>query len=328
VVLHPGLYLAAMRAQQFQWVGRFHHDPLSIFQVRLSAMALTLTPPVAILALIGLVIGRSKPTARRLEWAVLAYLVLDVLVWRGYFPPRFLLPTVPILCGYAARPLALLLESTRPFRRHVGAALTAGALGLSLIAVLGGIWTRWQDPRVPAARAIAEIIPPGATLAIATMGRGDQWTTHRWRYPAVDTARVRVVPALDGPEFLIVTDWTLRPMDCALKSGRMGPDYVWPESLANAWQGYRPPTPDEFRLYADLISGRGSYAEIGRWDPVTALPVEFAGKSTRLYQRGQRPRSGAAAPTRPTLLEESIAWISPACKAPSMTGASTTSSFR
>jgi Dolichyl-phosphate-mannose-protein mannosyltransferase len=284
VVLHARSYLGFMREQQHLWVARYQHEPMAILEARLSGMRRVLTTPVTLLAIVGLAIGRAAPAARRLEWAVLAYLVIDVLIWRAYLPARFLLPTVPILCAYAARPLALLLQAGQPAHRGAGAALTTGVLAFSLAAVLGGIWTRWHDTRSEAARALARIVPSGATLAFVTMGQKEPWTEHAWRYPRVDSARVHLVRPTDGPDFLVVTDWTRSQMDRALHSGQMGPDYVWPDSLANAWYRYTVPTPDDFRLYADLSAELG-YREIARWEPATPLPVEFAGKRIWLYQR-------------------------------------------
>jgi hypothetical protein len=78
-------------------------------------------------------------------------------------------------------------------------------------------------------------------------------------------------------------------MDRALHSGQIGPDYLWPDSLANAWYHYNVPTADDFRLYADLSAERG-YREIARWEPATPLPAEFAGKRIWLYQRSGGPR--------------------------------------
>ncbi|HEU4649553.1 MAG TPA: glycosyltransferase family 39 protein [Gemmatimonadales bacterium] len=303
-VLRAREYLAFMREQQYLWVERYDHGPLAILRIRLAGMARVLTPPVALLAIVGLAVGRASPgaspapspessptaskagshAARRLEWAVLAYLALDVVIWRAYLPDRFVLPTVPLLCAYAARPLALLLESGRPGIRRTGAALTATALGISVAAVLGGIWTRWHDTRSEAARDIARIVPSGATLAFVNTAQREPWTVHAWRYPRVDSTRVRLVSPADSPDFLVVTDWTRSRMEAALHSGQMGPDYVWPDSLANVWYHYLVPTPDDFRLHADLAAERG-YREIGRWDPVTSLPVEFAGKRIWLYRR-------------------------------------------
>jgi len=288
VVLHPGTYLSTMEQQRVLWVERYEHTPLAVARAWLRAMAIALTPPVALLALIGLGLGRAAPAARRLEWAILTYLAVQVLIWRGYLPPRFLLLITPILCGYAARALVLATAAPRAGLRRAAPALTAVVLALCLAAVLGGIWTRWRDPRTAAARAIARLVPAGSTLGLAATSRAEAWTDHAWRYPVVDTTRYRLSAAFDGPSFLVVTDWTLRPMEQALASGRLEPGYVWPDSLAAAWYHYRVPTPEDFRFYARLLSGRSGYVLIGRWDPATPLPVEFD-RSIRLYRRDPKP---------------------------------------
>jgi len=85
--------------------------------------------------------------------------------------------------------------------------------------------------------------------------------------PKVDTVRYRLVPAQDGPHYLVVTDWTLRPMRQALESGQVDSQYRWPDSLAGFWYKYLVPTPEDFRFYAALLGRRSVCEVIDRQEP-------------------------------------------------------------
>ncbi len=289
VVLHPRAYLDFMEQQHLFYVDRYEHTPLAVARAWLGAMWIALTPPVALLALAGLAAGRAAPAARRVEWGVLAFIAAQVLIWRGYLPPRFVLPMVPILCAYAARALVLVWRAPVTVLKWAGRGLAAVVPTLSLAAVAGGIWTRWHDPRTSAARAIARLAPAGATVGFATTARAEAWTTHAWRYPVVDTTRHPLVPVQDGPAFLVVTGWTLEPMRQALASGRLGAGDVWPDSLASFWYRYQVPAPEDFRFYARLLEGRSGYLLIGCWRPATPLPPEFSDRTIGLYRRDTLP---------------------------------------
>ena len=283
-ILNLRAYLDFMGYQRAVWLEAAGHTPLAIAQAWLRALSMTLLPPVAALALVGIGIGRATPAARRVEGAILAYLGAQVLIWRGYLPPRFLLPVLPILCAYAARALVLASTSPRAGLRRAAPVLTALVVVSSLTAALAGIWTRWMDVRTEAARDIAHLVPPGSTLGFATT-RADAWTDHRWRFPAVDTTRNRISATLDRPSFLLLSDWTLVPMQRALASGQLGPGYVWPESLATVWYHRQVPTPEEFRFFEELLGGRSDYRLVAHWKPATPLPVEFSDRGLWLYRR-------------------------------------------
>lgn len=296
VVLHPRAYLEFMAGQRLFYVDRYEQTPPAVALAWLRAMWIALTPPVALLALAGLVTGRAAPASRRVECGVLAFVAAQVLIWRGYLPPRFLLPLAPVLCAYAARALVLMSRAHAEALRRTGVALTALVPALSLAAVAGGIWTRWHDPRTSAARAIARLVPAGSTVGFATTGRAEAWTTHAWRYPVVDTIRHPLVAAQDGPAFLVVTGWTLDPMREALASGRLGPGDAWPDSLATFWYRYQVPAPEDFRFYARLLEGRSGYVPIGCWRPATPLPPEFSDQSVGLYRRDTLPGASPGPP--------------------------------
>ena len=289
VILHPRAYLRFMEDQRAVWIGAARHSPLAIAWAWLRAMAIALMPPVALLALIGIAVGRVTPAARRLEIALLAYLASQVLIWRGYLPPRFLLPMTPIFCGYAARALVLATTSPHAGLRRAGPVLTALVLVSSLATVLGGIWTRWRDVRTEAAYAIAHALPSGATLGFATT-RADRRSDHSWRFPTVDTTRYRLSDVGDRPSFLIASDWTLVPVRRALESGRLGPGYVWPDSLSAVWYRRRVPSPEEFRFFEQLLAGRSGYRVVAHWKPATPLPVEFSDRGLWLYRREDAAR--------------------------------------
>ncbi len=293
VVLHPRAYLASMRQLRMEWVNAVPHTPPEIARVWLKALTIALMPAVAVLALIGLVIGRAAPAARRLEWALLAYLATQVLIWRAYLPSRFLLPIAPILCAYAARSLVLMSRNTRPWLRRAAPAVTTLVLTSTLAAVVVGIWVRWHDPRTAAAQVIRRIVPEGSTVGFASrVTPGSRWARgmrgtgvimradsgvqdNQWLFPTVDTARYRITSGLTRPAFLVINDWT--------------PGLNW---FAG---GVHPPTPEEFRAHDELLRKGWGYVQLGHWGPKTRLPVEQMVSSIGLYRlEPAAPRDSAS----------------------------------
>ena len=286
VIVDPWAYVEFMKRQRAVWVDEVSHAPWAVVKAWIRAMAIVLSPAVAALALIGLAIGRAARPVRRLEWAVLAYLAAQVIIWRGYLPSRFVLPLAPILCGYAARALVLISASPRPWLRRAGPVLTALVLGLALAEVLGGIWTEWRDPRTQAAAGISRLVPPGSTVGFAARGAstrnlpgtvffpGEHGVTMRvhgaiggdyWIFPDVDSTRYRIVAASERPSFLVVSDWT--------------------PGLGEIWNTEQAPSAEQYRLHDRLLQENWGYLLVGYWAPATPLPVEFTFRSIGLYRR-------------------------------------------
>ena len=282
VVLHPRAYLASMAHLRMEWVNAVRHTPSEIVRVWLKALTIALMPAVAVLALIGLAIGRAAPAARRLEFALLAYLATQVLIWRAYLPSRFLLPIAPILCAYAARSLVLMSRGTRPWLRRAAPAVTTLVLISTLAAVLVGIWVRWHDPRTEAAQAIRRLVPEGSRVGFASrVAPGARWARAmrgtgvimsadseiqdtRWLFPTVDAARYRITSGLARPAFLVINDWT--------------PGLNWFPG------GVQPPTPEEFHAHDELLRKGWGYVQLGYWGPASRLPVEQMISSIGLYR--------------------------------------------
>jgi hypothetical protein len=222
------------------------------------------------------------PAARRLEWALLAYLAAQVLIWRAYLPSRFLLPVIPLLCAYAARSLVLMAASRHDWLRRAAPAARMLTVASTLAAVLLGIWVRWHDPRSAAAAGIRRLVPEGATVGFAARAvPGARWARmsratgivmradsavreSAWMFPTVDSTRYRIVPGLARPQFLVINDWT--------------PGFNW------APGGVHPPTAEEFRAHDEMLRRNWGYVRIAGWGPETLLPVEQIIHSIGLYR--------------------------------------------
>jgi hypothetical protein len=288
VVLHPQDYARYMAEQRRLWIDRSLHDPASILAARSVAMTTALTLPVAVLSVAGLCLGwaGAAPHARRFHWTLLGALLADVLVWRGFVPPRYVLLFAPVLCLYAARPAALLMSRPSRPMRLLGVALACVAVGAGAWESLRGVRQRRQaDPRTLAARYIAEHVPRGATLALAATTARDPWKRHPWRYPVLPAGAFADTPLLARAEYVVTTSFATEKIEQALASGQLGPDYVWPARLGGWWYQYLAPTPDEFRFYERLLRGDGGYEVERAWGPASRVALEFPAPEIRLYRR-------------------------------------------
>jgi hypothetical protein len=290
VLVQMPAYLEYMLGQRTMLWERFDHGVWAVLNQWTSDPAVAMTPVVAGLAGVGLLLGRLgvRRESRALEFALLAFLLANVLFWRAYLRPRFLIPIVPILCIYAARPPRLLMNRPERWARVAGGAVAVLALGFSLSsAVVGVSYRRETDTRTEAAAYIAARVPAGVTLAPASTTASNRWTTHRWRYPTIDTARYVIAPLLENPDYVVTTDYVLRQMERALSSGQLEAGFHWPSERANRWYRYRVPEPEDFRFYDSLLREE-SYRLEKRWLNPPPVPVEFPAPEIRLYRRTAR----------------------------------------
>ena len=286
VIVDPWAYVEFMKRQRAVWVDEVSHTPWAVVKAWIRAMAIVLSPAVAALALIGLAIGRAARPVRRLEWAVLAYLAAQVIIWRGYLPSRFVLPLAPILCGYAgAGPGADLGQSpavapsSRPRAHGTGAGTRAGGgagrhldrMARSPDPGCGGDlspraarfygWIRGEGREHPE--------PPrdGVLSGRARRHHGVHGAIggDYWIFPDVDSTRYRIVAASERPSFLVVSDWT--------------------PGLGEIWNTEQAPSAEQYRLHDRLLQENWGYVLVGYWAPATPLPVEFTFRSIGLYRR-------------------------------------------
>lgn len=287
VVLRLPAYLDFMRDQRAMWVERVDHGVWAIVTEWATGTAVAMTPVVAALAAIGLLAGRVgvRREARALDHALLAYLLANVLFWRAYVGPRFLIPLVPILCVYAARLPRLLLGGPTRWMRAAGGAVAITALAYSLFAAVAGTsYRREPDTRTAAAAYIAARVPAGARLAFASTSASNPWTTHRWRYPAIDTARYAMTDILENPDYVVTTEYALGQMERALSSDQLDAGFTWPSELASRWYKFRVPEPEEFRFFDSLLAEESHSIE-KRWLNPPLVPVEFPAPEIRIYRR-------------------------------------------
>jgi len=280
-------YLQFMLDQRTMWLERVDHGVWEILADWTSEPAIAMTPVVAALAGLGLLLGRIgvRREARALEYALLAFLLVNVLFWRAYVRPRFLIPIVPILCLYAARPPRLLMNRPGISLRVAGGVVAILALAFSFFAaVAGASYRRETDTRTEAAAYIAAQVPAGATLAPASTTASNPWTRHRWRYPVLDADRYAITPLLENPDYVVTTDYALRQMERALSSGHLDAGYSWPVERANRWYRYKVPEPEDFRFYDSLLREE-TYRLEKRWFNPPSVPVEFPAPEIRLYRR-------------------------------------------
>jgi len=92
---------------------------------------------------------------------------------------------------------------------------------------------------------------------------------------------------LAGPEYLVTTSFVTDSVEAALRSGNLGPDYVWPERLSGRWYHYLAPAPAELRFYDALFKGTAGCALERGWPPASRVPLEFPAPEIRLYRRAR-----------------------------------------
>ncbi|MEJ2340422.1 MAG: glycosyltransferase family 39 protein [Gemmatimonadales bacterium] len=295
VLLHLGAYMDAMAEQRLLWVARVEHSLPTIAGEWVSVTARAMTPVVATLAGIGLLLGRVgvKRGQHALEYALLAYIAATILFWRAYLQPRFMIPIVPILCLYAARPAILLMGQRRRSLRAAGIVVATVALSAGAFASTAEVlYRRNPDTRTAAAAYIARHVPAGASLAVASTTAENPWTTHRWRYPVVDTSKYVLTSVLEHPDYIITSSYALDQMEDALASGHLDSDLNWPQEMASSWYRYIVPKPEDFAFFSSLLREE-EYVIAARWQSPPPVPVDTPEPEIRLYRRRSVGRTGA-----------------------------------
>jgi len=287
VVLRFGAFLDFMSEQRHIWVDRAEHGLPAIVREWVSDTATAMTPVVAALAGLGLLLGRVGVRRGRhaLEYALVAYIAVNILFWRGYLQPRFLIPIIPILCLYAARPPILLMRQQGGLLRAAGALAAIAALGASVYASTAEVlYRRNPDTRTSASAHVAQHVPAGATLAVASTTADNPWTTHPWRYPNIDTTKYTLTSVFENPEYILTSSYALEQMEGALVSGHLDSDLNWPSEMASSWYRYIVPKPDDFAFFDSLLKEE-SYVIEARWQNPPPVPVDSPEPEIRLYRR-------------------------------------------
>jgi hypothetical protein len=312
-IYHPHVFLEASRhleryaSGSEAWVERTR-VPLA----RVPGIWLEATVTAVGLPVLALAIGGAAAMGRRLwphKAALLAFVALYYAGWRWFLPPRFLIPVAPILAIFAAAFCGRLLASRRAAWRGLGLAAASVALSYSIYLCVSGIRIRLGDSRPAAARYIAEVLPWGGTLAFSQTSETYPWQRHRWRYPAVDSTRHRLVRMWEQPELLVVSSYDLNPIRRALRSDKLLAGYRWDPEWNRDWYRNSPPSPRIFRFFDDLLNGRGDYRLVASFSTPVTVPIEFPPPEIWIYRResaGSRSQTrtrlsaAAAASSRPS----------------------------
>lgn len=287
VWLRFGEFLDFMSEQRHIWVARTEHSLPAIVGEWVSDTALAMTPVVAMLAGVGLLLGRVGVRRGRgaIEYALVAYIAVNIIFWRGYLQPRFLIPLVPLLCLYAARPPILLMGQPGRLPRAAGGLAAMVALGTGVYASTAEVlYRRNPDTRTSASAYVARHLPAGTSLAVASTTAENPWSMHGWRYPKIDTTRYTVTSVFENPEYILTSSYALDQMESALKSGHLDSDLNWPPEMASRWYRYIVPKPEDFAFFDSLLKEE-SYVIVARWRSPPPVPVDSPEPEIRLYRR-------------------------------------------
>jgi hypothetical protein len=272
VALDPAGFLHSRVGPFADAMANVKHLP-AVLGAQAYAMGVTMTLPVAMLALAGLLVAPfvASREFRGLHLALVVLLIVDMLCRGASAPPRHLVFVVPIWCVYAAVPIALLFRPRWIVARAVAATATTFFVAVSLHHTLLAIEHRRSDSRTAAAAYIATQLPRGATIALAPTTERDPWTTHPWRYPKLPPGSFEVVTMLQRPQFIVTTSYALDDVTSALRS-------------ANRWHDSLAPTPEEFRFHESLLDGSAGYVLERRWPKTARVPLEYPAPEIRLYR--------------------------------------------
>lgn len=281
VVLRLTEYVEFMRSQKTQWYDLAPWSPTAIARSWWQATSVCIGAPTSILAIAGIVF--SGMISKEYRVPLLAAIAANYLFWLATLQARFVLPVAPLLCLFAAIACDRLLAARQTVFVQAGRALLAIALLWSLVATALGVVQKATDPRIRAGQFIAEHVPAGASIGIAT-DHQEQWQHHKWRYPIIDFRRYRDVYFLDEPDYIVVTALELAVMRRALASPHLLADDVWHPSFGTEWYLGQPPSPAIFTFYRDLLAGT-RYNLRATFTSTFDLPLDGACPAVFLYER-------------------------------------------
>ncbi len=291
IAFHPHLllntraYFEVYRAQEADWNGRMMGSFVQSLGTWMQSTTKAMGIPMATLALAGAFMARMKaPKIYRV--ALLLVVVLSYALWSGYFPARFVILVIPILCIFAAGCCTTVMNShIRPVKL-VGAAMAVAGLTSSLYLCGSGIWIRWNDPRPAAARYLAETIPAGTTIGLSSISERYRWNRHPWRYPKIDFSKYREAPLWEYPEVVVTSEKDLESIAYALRSDALRPDLTWDPAKNKEWYMFSPPSPRLLAFYRRLLDPVSSpYRRIKSFSIPVNVPVEFAPTGIHIYRK-------------------------------------------
>lgn len=250
----------------------------------LGKMVTAFGAPMVAAALVGMAVTLRKGVA---EWAP-AVLVVGVLFGFGdALLPRYLILVAPMVALLAAVGLSALYRDEPKWRRLAAGALAAGVVLYSLLYTAAGTYSRLQETRTEAAAYLANSVSPGTSIGVAYTAVEYAWEAHAFRYPRIDRTRLAYLDFLEEPEVVVVSSYDLEPIRRALQSDVMLPNYEWPEAKDDVWYRGAEPTPEIFRFYDRLLSGRSAYCQVAMFTPQVLAPIEFPPPEIRVFACGE-----------------------------------------
>lgn len=287
IAVHPRAFLASIRFES----GRLAKDALPLYHPRtylilLESLSVAVGWPLALASLGGMAFALARKNA------ILNSLVVMLVGFCLYFGssvlPRYWILVLPVLAILSSAALLHLSRSSLAWMRTLGLSLIAlvglSALVYSFLAVI----SRYPDTRTQAARYLAQVAPPGATIGL---GYDSPENASQWQYPFIDYSVYRKRSFLRHPDFIILSSYDFEPVRQILQQGLLDESGALPETVARQWYASAPPPPEVFALHRDLWLGTSAeYCLIQKFTPRSIhLPVEFPPPVIEIYLRYIEP---------------------------------------
>lgn len=283
VILEPMKYAAFYAREKHDFVDRAKGPLWQMLRNSSASTFKAVGVPCAVLSFVGL----CSPGRKRLGYkiALAAFLIAYFAFWRWFLLPRYVITIAPLLCMFAAAACARAVDHGRMAVRVAGLATVAVVTLLSIGYCVLGIRDRLTDSRPLVSRYMNGNIPPGSTVGVCGLSEEYPWTSHPWRYPAVDGARFRLMDFLDNPEFILLLESDAARAEEELNSGKLSDGFVLPARYGREWYRYSPPSPRIFRFYHRLLIAKDSgYRLVASFPRKLRVPLEFPSPGIRIYR--------------------------------------------
>lgn len=214
---------------------------------------------------------------------VLPLLLVPLICWIafvGTMRPRHMVLLLPIYALLMGRCFGSMLSVRVRLVRITASLVLVIASGLTLVTDVQTLWARYHDVRPEVAAFIEERIPAGATVGIKCLEGGDKAYTHEhfnefmWDFPLIDRKRYQLTDCLKNPEYLILSEYSDKYPETALRSGLLEGD-VWPAEETGLWWREKIPAPELMRLYRELLTGTSACYELIRDYPSQNTERDF-----------------------------------------------------
>ena len=247
-----------------------------------SSYNISLGMPVVISAVLGML--TFDLSQWRLKLAFIILILAYMLSFRHFLLPRYIVFVAPIFCLFAASGCITLIKNKHQIVRVIGVAATCVVILYSAgVSTIGAI-ARYHDPRVDAARFIADTYPDNATVGLTMISEEYMWT-HRWRHPHIVNKKNRVVSILDNPDIIVTSSFVLDKIQQALKSPHLRKNYEWKPEENRMWYRYSPPSPRLFAFYDKLLHDAGPYKLIKVFPRPFSAMLKTESPEIRVYER-------------------------------------------